>query len=760
MPAMSVTRAALVIVVAVVVAIVMGGGDVSTIAEDARAFVAHVKSFERGGGDARRRSAPVTRMDAPPMMDSKDMSTTKTKTMMAGKRGSRALKAELAPDQSALVDYCALGAGPGGIQLATYLTRELHGSPSVVVLEKRDVAGSFFAKFPVHRKLISINKRAFTKKQSNLDFQMRHDWNSLIDPEDWPDRFTGDDNGPHTSRARLLMQNYSTEYYPHADDLARYLDDFATQKLDGHVSYDTEVLSIDKEYAAKAEVTTKTPGDGKIFVVKTSKGTWRCNNVISATGLHAPKQLPEHLQHPKIIGYEELSDDPSMFEGKRVGIFGAGNAAFEVASTISKVSAHCDVMATSEIRFAHQTHYPGALRLPNSAFLDQYLLKSLDSFYQYGRGDAPPSMTISEGFGGLVMHFSQDTEVQKIIASGVEEDCRSIDGCFYYDYLIRAVGWYFDTSVFGRSATPNLEKPGQVTRRGGKYPAMTSQYESENVPGLYFAGAVAHALDFGKSAGGFIHGFRYTSRALARHLNVQNHGGEWPMEIMGDIAQTFDVALKRINTASSLYQMYGALSDIILIDNVGKRNASGFADRSEDALRGARYFIDVPLKMVQDGHFGFNADDVSGRFSKCNAHIVTITLEFGENFHGRYVLDHATRDASGRILSDDEDREDLFLHPVLRLYRCVMKRKRMTLTPKALLYTSHLEEDLATDWTSPDEHQRVLFDFLGRAHDAAGGDVAAHDFDRDHRISANAHSHSAHQTYAKAAPHYATRMSN
>ena len=235
------------------------------------------------------------------------------------------------------------------------------------------------------------------------------------------------------------------------------------------------------------------------------------------------------------------------------------------------------------------------------------------------------------------------------------------------------------------------------------------------------------------------------------------------MEIMGDIAQTFDVALKRINTASSLYQMYGALSDIILIDNVGKRNASGFADRSEDALRGARYFIDVPLKMVQDGHFGFNADDVSGHFSKCNAHIVTITLEFGENFHGRYVLDHATRDASGRILSDDEDREDLFLHPVLRLYRCVMKRKRMTLTPKALLYTSHLEEDLATDWTSPDEHQRVLFDFLGRAHDAAGGDVAAHDFDRDHRITANAHSRessSAHQTYAKAAPHYATRMSN
>ena len=54
----------------------------------------------------------------------------------------------------------------------------------------------------------------------------------------------------------------------------------------------------------------------------------------------------------------------------------------------------------------------------------------------------------------------------------------------------------------------------------------------------------------------------------------------------------------------------------------------------------------------------------------------------------------------------------------------------------------------------------TAFSYVKGSHDAAGGDVAAHDFDRDHRISANAHSHSAHQTYAKAAPHYATRMSN
>ena len=38
--------------------------------------------------------------------------------------------------------------------------------------------GSFFARYPRHDKLISINKR-FTGK-TNKQFNMRHDWNSLL----------------------------------------------------------------------------------------------------------------------------------------------------------------------------------------------------------------------------------------------------------------------------------------------------------------------------------------------------------------------------------------------------------------------------------------------------------------------------------------------------------------------------------------------------------------------------------------------------
>jgi hypothetical protein len=47
-----------------------------------------------------------------------------------------------------------------------------------------------------------------------------------------------------------------------------------------------------------------------------------------------------------------------------------------------------------------------------------------------------------------------------------------------------------------------------------------------NVPGLYFAGNLAHGKDHLKSAGGFIHGFRYTARALFRILEAKHHGSD------------------------------------------------------------------------------------------------------------------------------------------------------------------------------------------------------------------------------------------
>jgi len=46
--------------------------------------------------------------------------------------------------------------------------------------------------------------------------------------------------------------------------------------------------------------------------------------------------------------------------------------------------------------------------------------------------------------------------------------------------------------------------------RAKKYPSIRYNYESSDHPGMFVAGTASHSLDFRMSAGGFIHGFRYS----------------------------------------------------------------------------------------------------------------------------------------------------------------------------------------------------------------------------------------------------------
>lgn len=47
-----------------------------------------------------------------------------------------------------------------------------------------------------------------------------------------------------------------------------------------------------------------------------------------------------------------------------------------------------------------------------------------------------------------------------------------------------------------------------------KYPYLDYDYRSPTVQGLYFTGTIAHSLDYRQSAGGFIHGFRYSGNKI------------------------------------------------------------------------------------------------------------------------------------------------------------------------------------------------------------------------------------------------------
>ena len=46
--------------------------------------------------------------------------------------------------------------------------------------------------------------------------------------------------------------------------------------------------------------------------------------------------------------------------------------------------------------------------------------------------------------------------------------------------------------------------------RISKFISIHPNYESVDHSGMFVAGTASHSLDFRKSAGGFIHGYRYT----------------------------------------------------------------------------------------------------------------------------------------------------------------------------------------------------------------------------------------------------------
>lgn len=64
----------------------------------------------------------------------------------------------------------------------------------------------------------------------------------------------------------------------------------------------------------------------------------------------------------------------------------------------------------------------------------------------------------------------------------------------------------FIISVFFRSSSSISRGVG----RKKKFPAISHNYESVDYKNMFVAGTATHSLDFRKSAGGFIHGFRYT----------------------------------------------------------------------------------------------------------------------------------------------------------------------------------------------------------------------------------------------------------
>jgi hypothetical protein len=472
--------------------------------------------------------------------------------------------------------YLVVGAGPGGLQAAHYLSS---AGRDYLVLDSASEAGSFFSTYPRWRQLISINKVETGREEA--DFNMRHDWNSLLSEPSHSseDGLAESDEVPcplsllpssssssspppcrassySSSDARwrtagvnssLLFRSRTRTYYPEADRLRDFLGDWA--RLPGasasasaapiaglgrseplRIRFGSTVVRVDRpegyeEPASRDEELRQIAEGRPRFVVEVAGAqttTFTCMYLLWAGGLQELNpplgaNIDEAISRGWVQTYASASTNLTFYTGKRVLLLGRGNAAFEFANSVLEVAASVHLLGRSSgrVKLAWETHYPGDVRSVHNHLLETYLLKSMDGMAEVALEHLrfrPAGDAEGEGSGEGGVDVSDD-----YTPCLRDEYGRATQRCFFrrrYDVVIACSGWRFARGPFAERVRPALHT-------NNKHPALTARYESPGVPGLFFAGNLMHAHDFKKSSGGFIHGFRYLVRALHRILEEE-----------------------------------------------------------------------------------------------------------------------------------------------------------------------------------------------------------------------------------------------
>ncbi|XP_068192921.1 FAD-dependent oxidoreductase domain-containing protein 2 isoform X2 [Antennarius striatus] len=564
-------------------------------------------------------------------------------------------------------EYCVLGAGPSGLQMGYFLAK---AKRDYIILERNSGPGSFYNKFPRHRKLISINK-IYTGKH-NREFNMRHDWNSLL--SDKPD---------------LLFKKVSTDFFPSADALPLYLSMYV-KELGLKVRYGVDIGRI--------RAVPSATGDTYVLTDQHASD-YRCSVLLVATGLWVPQKV-EFMGSDLVEEYESISTNPDDYKDQAVLILGKGNSAFETAQSISTRASRVHMLSSSPVRLAWQTHYVGDLRAVNNELLDTYQLKSLDGIAEVKLNKIAITQLIDQGVtSGEMKKRKLYLAVNKYIQGQKQKNSSSVTGeelpGYYvdnfamrkpYDRVIGCLGFRFNFSIFDSSA-----RPPKSDNAKGRLPGLTPWYEGKNTPGLFVLGTASHSRDYRQSAGGFIHGFRYTARVVHRVLEQRYHNNKWKSTTL-KTSQLQSWILKRISESSGMYQMFEMLVDVIL-------------------LRGSHceYVEEFPVQALPQ------FSTVSGHEVSHHGMIILL-FQYGKNKNVDFLgKDRAQTEWTEAWLSN-------FLHPVLYYFDTLpteadmkMRPSRWPLPrPKAI---HHMIEDFLAEWDSPKSHIQPLRRFLEHCMD-------------------------------------------
>ncbi|HYO41888.1 MAG TPA: NAD(P)-binding domain-containing protein [Candidatus Limnocylindrales bacterium] len=365
-----------------------------------------------------------------------------------------------------------IGSGPGGLQVSYGLRS--HGIEHAVI-SADDGPGGMFLRWPFFQRLLSWTKPYAPVQRGTREYE-RYDWNSLLASE--PD-------------ARAISAGFldGASYFPSRPAMQRNLETFA------------ERAAIRVRYGTRWERTRRVdgPDGGTTFVVDTTDGEYRCRVLILAVGIAQPSSPPT----PGIELARHYADtrEAATYAGKRIFIIGKQNSGFELATGLAPWASSITVCSPTPAKTSVQTKSLAGVRA-------RYVQPFEDGFLGLGVRILDASIT------GLTA-----------VGDAIRVDLRrTSDGeamCVEADEVIAATGF----------TCPLLDLPdlGVATFGASGLPAVTPFWESASVPGIYFAGTISQAAQGLKKHGvpahsGAVHGHRYNSLILARHIAETRFG--------------------------------------------------------------------------------------------------------------------------------------------------------------------------------------------------------------------------------------------
>jgi thioredoxin reductase len=368
-------------------------------------------------------------------------------------------------------------------------------------------------------------------------------------------------------------------------------------------------------------------GDGTFRLTLQDGTEMLAERVIVATG-HTVAHTPDVPGMEHCEQYEKISTDPMEYRNQRVLIVGKGNSGMETAENIFSTAASVHMLSPNPVRLAWTTHHVSDIRACYNNTLDSYQLK--------------------------MQHTILDANLERVELT--EDGKRKVTFQYTHakdqtwelvvDRVVLACGFRFDFGIFDRSCRP-------TTLAYGRWPAMTSSWESTDIPGLYFIGTLMQSRDYKKSFSGFIHGFRYNIRFLSEIFAERYHGRPRQAEQIEPDADSLTWSIiDRANHASSIFQLPAFMADVYVLD-----------DPSGKILRYRDTTVDYALDHQAWKHHS----------------ILVSTLEYGHLPPGADPFNFPRDPLDGTTSQ--------FIHPVLRLY-----------VGGELAQTYHVPEDLENEW--------------------------------------------------------------